>query len=72
MLAIARAHRIRMQRESPGKLSRAGQPITRLEIAAQNRKNNLRHQLPIDWNFAAMSKPESHARPHAYCATQPG
>ena len=62
-LAIAGADGVGMKTEPPGQLAGAGETVARLEVAAQNGKHNLRDELPIDRDFAARGKPESHAGP---------
>lgn len=61
---ITGADGVGMQTEAPGQLSGAGETIARFEVVAKNGKYNLRDELPIDRNFAARGKPESHAGPH--------
>ena len=62
-VAIASADGVGMQTEAPGQLPGAGETVARLEVAAKNGKHNLSDELPIDRNFAARGKPESHAWP---------
>jgi hypothetical protein len=62
-LAITGADGLGMQTEATGQFPGAGETIARLEVAAKNGKHNLSDELPIDRNFAARGKPESHAWP---------
>ena len=59
-LAIAGADGVGMDAEPAGQLPRAGQPVARPEVAAEDGKDHLRDQLTIDGDFALGGKPKSH------------
>src|SRR6202790_3011956 len=58
--AVACTDCVGMKTEAPRQLSRAGQALPRREVIAEDPKNNLRHELFADGNFAAAGKPELH------------
>src|ERR1700676_2039584 len=58
--AVACTDCVGMKTEAPRQVSRAGQALPRREVIAEDPKNNLRHELFADGNFAAAGKPELH------------
>src|SRR4029077_9602838 len=59
-LAVARTDRIGMKTEAARQFPRAGQALSWREVVAEDPKNDLRHELFADCNFAAAGKPELH------------
>ena len=59
-LAISRADCVGVEMKAPGQIASAGQTLARLEVVAQDAKDDLRDQLFADGDFTAAGKPELH------------
>jgi hypothetical protein len=59
-LAISGADRVGVEMKAPCQIASAGQSLARLEIVAQDAKDDLRDQLFADGDFTAAGKPELH------------
>jgi hypothetical protein len=62
-LAVAGADGVGVQTEAAGELARAGETIARAQLAREDGEDDLGDELTINGDFAAGSKPQSHAEP---------
>src|SRR5467141_2468803 len=58
-LAVGGADRVRMNTKAPRQFARAGQPLSRAQVAADYAQPNLRDELLAQRNFAALGKPQA-------------